>query len=73
MTLRKFVPAALLLLAACTSSTTTATETQSVGLNPAGTKSCCQKSSECTAEQKAACEKSKGECTAEKTADATKP
>ena len=68
MNLRKMLPAALLLVAAaCASSTATETETQSVGLNPAK-KSCCSKeeAKNCTAEQKAACEKAGMECTDKK-------
>lgn len=59
MRIRNLLPAALLVLAACTASTTpTATETESVGLQP-GTKACCAKPEDCTAEKKAACEAAK--------------
>jgi hypothetical protein len=59
MRIRNLLPAALLVLAACTASTSpTATETESVGLQP-GTKACCAKSEDCSAEKKAACEAAK--------------
>jgi hypothetical protein len=76
MNLRKMLPAALLLLAACTTSSATATETESVGMDPAKTKaaSCCDKSAtkECTPEQKAACEASK-ECAKPAETEPAKP
>jgi hypothetical protein len=64
MTLRKILPAALLLLAACTASTATETSTASVGMDPGAKKaSCCDKmGKDCSAEQKAGCEKSGMDC-----------
>jgi hypothetical protein len=68
MRIRNLLPAALLVLVACTASTTpTATETESVGLQP-GTKASCAKSADCSAEKKAACEASKA-CAEDKTCE----
>ena len=61
MTLRKMLPATLLLLAACASSAGTPVATESVGMDKAAHKDCCSKM---TAEQKAECEKAKAECCA---------
>ncbi|MBM3984751.1 MAG: hypothetical protein FJ296_03525 [Planctomycetes bacterium] len=55
MRIRNVLPAALLVLAACTASTTpTASETESVGLKPC-TKACATKSADCSGEKKAEC------------------
>lgn len=70
MTLRKLIPATLLLLAACASPATTA-ETQSVGMDKTATKSCC---SNLTAEQKAHCEAAaKAGCCEKDKVEAPKP
>ena len=58
MRIRKFLPVALLVLAACTASVTTDSDTQSVGMQP-GTKACCAKATDGSAEKKAACEAAK--------------
>lgn len=60
MTLRKILPAALLLLAACASQPTAATtETESVGMDASGKKACC---TTLTEEQKAKCPMQKDAC-----------
>lgn len=68
MTLRKLIPASLLLLAACAAPAATPAETTSVGMDKAAKKDCCSKM---TAEQKAECDKAGSHC-CDKT-DATKP
>jgi len=60
MTLRKILPAALLLLAACAAPPApTATESESVGMDSTSKKACC---STLTPEQKAACPMQKDAC-----------
>ena len=58
MTLRKILPATLLLLVACASQPT-ATATESVGMDSSSKKACC---TELTAEQKAKCPMQKSDC-----------
>jgi hypothetical protein len=71
MTLRKILPAALLLLAACSSQPTPAA-TESVGMDSSAKKACC---TNMTAEEKAQCPMQKMECCEKEkaAADAAKP
>ena len=60
MTLRKILPASLLLLAAACATPVQTTSTESVGMDKAATKkSCC---SDMSADKKAHCDMDKGDC-----------